>query len=79
MLIDIVTATRGEVFEALQSSAAVLLELRRAWPEVRGLELAMATGTRSRAGQFVLTPEQAEQLASGGTTPAEYFVANVLF
>ena len=49
----------------------MLLELRQAWPEVRGLELAMATGTRSRAGQFVLTPEQAELLASGGTTPAE--------
>ena len=79
VLIDIVTATRGEVFEALQSSAKMLLELRQAWPEVRGLELAMATGTRSRAGQFVLTPEQAELLASGGTTPAEYFVANVLF
>jgi hypothetical protein len=79
VLIDIVTGTRGEVYEALKSSAAVLLELRRAWPEVRGLELAMATGTRSRAGQFVLTPEQAELLASGGTTPAEYFVANVLF
>jgi hypothetical protein len=79
VLIDIVAATRGEVFEALQSSAAMLLELRQAWPEVRGLELAMATGTRSRAGQFVLTPEQAELLASGGTTPAEFFVANVLF
>ena len=79
VLIDIVTATRGEVFAALQSSAAMLLELQRAWPEVRALELAMATGARSRAGQFVLTPEQAQQLAGGATTPAQYFVANVLF
>ncbi len=79
VLIDIVTGTRGDVYEALQSSAAVLVALQREWPEVRGLELAMATNTRSRAGQFVLTPAQAELLASGGTTPAQYFVANVLF
>jgi hypothetical protein len=67
------------VFEALQSSARMLLELRSSWPEVRALELAMATGSRSRAGQFVLTPEQAEQLTGGTTTPEEFFVANVLF
>jgi hypothetical protein len=79
VLIDIVTATRGEVFAALQSSAKMLLDLRQAWPEVRALELAMATGSRSRAGQFVLTPEQAEQLSGGATTPEEFFVANVLF
>jgi hypothetical protein len=39
----------------------------------------MATGTRSRAGQFVLTPEQAEDLKSGGLKPEDYFVSNVLF
>ena len=79
VLIDIVTATKGEVFEAIESCAAMLVDLRAQWPEVRGLELAMATGTRSRAGQFVLTPEQAEALKSGGTTAADYFVSNVLF
>ena len=79
VLIDIVTATKGEVFEALQSCAGMLVDLRAQWPEVRGLELSMATGTRSRAGQFVLTPDQAEALENGGTTPAAYFVSNVLF
>jgi hypothetical protein len=79
VLIDIVTGTRGEVFKALESCAAMLIDLRAQWPEVRGLELAMATGTRSRAGQFVLTPEHAEDLKNGGTTPADYFVSNVLF
>jgi hypothetical protein len=79
VLIDIVTATKGEVFEAIESCAAMLVDLRAEWPEVRGLELAMATATRSRAGQFVLTPEQAEALKSGGTTAADYFVSNVLF
>src|SRR6185436_17432025 len=79
VLIDIVTANRGDVFEALQSCAAVLLELRASSQEIEALELAMATATRSRAGQFVLTPEQAERLSSGAVTPAEHFVANVLF
>jgi hypothetical protein len=79
VLIDIVTGTRGEVFEALQTCAAMLIDLRAQWPEVRGLEIAMATGTRSRAGQFVLTPEQAENLKSGGIKPEDYFVSNVLF
>jgi hypothetical protein len=79
VLIDIVTDGRTEVFQALQSSAAMLLELRGQWPEVRGLELAMATNARSRAGQFVLTPEQAERLQAGAITPAQHFVANVLF
>ena len=79
VLIDIVTGTRGEVFAALESCARMLVDLKAQWPEVRGLELAMATGTRSRAGQFVLTPEQAEALKGGGTTVADYFVSNVLF
>ncbi len=79
VLLDIVTGTKGEVFEAIESCAAMLIDLRAEWPEVRGLELAMATGTRSRAGQFVLTPDQAEALESGSTTAADYFVSNVLF
>ena len=79
VLLDIVTGTKGEVFEAIESCARMLIDLRAQWPEVRGLELAMATGTRSRAGQFVLTPEQAEALESGATTASDYFVSYVLF
>lgn len=79
VLVDLVTASRGEVFTALQTCAAILLELRASAPEVEALELTMATSTRSRAGQFVLTAEQAERLAGGALKPADYFVANVLF
>jgi hypothetical protein len=79
VLIDIATASRGEVFSALETCAAVLVELRASMPEIEALELAMATTSRSRAGQFVLTPEEAQRLQSGAVTPAEHFVANVLF
>jgi hypothetical protein len=74
-----VTASRGEVFAALEPCAALLIALRAANPGIAALELAMATSSRSRAGQFVLTPEEAERLQSGAVTPAEHFVANVLF
>lgn len=79
VLIDVVTATRGEVFAALEGTAAALLEVRLEMPEIEAFELAMATSSRSRAGQFVLTPEDAQRLVSGSVTPAEHFVAHVLF
>jgi hypothetical protein len=79
VMIDIVTASRGEVFGALETCAGILIELRSTTPDVEALELVMATATRSRAGQFVLTPEQAEELRSGAVTPEQHFVAHVLF
>jgi hypothetical protein len=79
LLIDVMTAGRGEVFAALESCAAALVELRAEMPEIEALELAMATSSRSRAGQFVLDVEDAERLTSGSVTPAQHFVAEVLF
>jgi hypothetical protein len=79
VLLDVVTPSRGDVFSALEKCAALLVELRATMPEIDALELSMATSTRSRAGQFVLTPEEAQRLQAGATTPAEHFLANVLF
>jgi hypothetical protein len=79
VLVDVVTANKTAVFDALQACARVLTELRSSEPGVEALELAMATSARSRAGQFVLTPDDAQRLQSGAVKPADYFVANVLF
>lgn len=79
VLVDIVTATRGDVLEALQESARALLDITSAHPEIEALELAMATQSRSRAGQFVLTPEDARSLSEGTISPEDFFVAKVLF
>ena len=79
VLLDVVTPGRGDVFTALERSAALLTELRATMPEIDALELSMATSTRSRAGQFVLTPEEAQRLQAGAVTPVEHFLANVLF
>ena len=79
LLIDVVTAGRNEVFSALEGCAAALIELRASMPEIEAFELVMATSSRSRAGQFELDTEDAERLASGSVTPADHFVAEVLF
>ncbi|HVR28841.1 MAG TPA: hypothetical protein VMS86_04845 [Thermoanaerobaculia bacterium] len=79
VLIDVVTASRGEAFAALERCAAGFLEIRARFLDIEALELAMATATRSRAGQFVMTPADAERLSGGAVTPAEHFVAHVLF
>jgi len=79
VLLDIVTSSKNEVFDALTACAAVLLDLRQSEPGVEALEIAMATSARSRAGLFLLTPEQAEALKSGAVTPAEHFHTHVLF
>ena len=79
ILIDLITASRTDVFAALQSCASLLIELQASNPEIDALELAMSTSSRSRAGQFVLTAPEAQRLQSGAVTPAEHFVANVLF
>lgn len=79
VLVDVVTATRGEVLEALQGSARAFLEVARRHPEIEALELALATPSRSRAGQFVLTPENSEGLAEETVSAEDYFLSNVLF
>lgn len=79
VLVDVITAARGDVFSALERCAQVLTEVRARYSDIAAFELAMSTATRSRAGQFVLTAADAERLRSGETTPAEHFVAKVLF
>jgi hypothetical protein len=79
VLVDVVTAGRADVFGALERCAAGLLAIQDEFPDVQALEIAMATAARSRAGQFVLTAEEAQRLVGGAVTPAEHFVAHVLF
>ena len=79
VLVDIVTAARGDVFAALEGCAAALEEIQASFAEIEALELVMSTATRSRGGQFVLTPQDARRLRSGEVTAAEHFVEHVLF
>lgn len=79
-LVEITTASEASVLQALTASADALLQLRRRHPgKAAALELLMATPARERAGQFVLTPDLAEELASKKVEVTAFFVRNVQF
>lgn len=77
---DVVTPSEATVFRALTIAASALVEVRKSSAtSIAAIELTMATPSRERAGTFILTPEQAEQLAGGKVEVSEFFVANVQF
>jgi hypothetical protein len=79
-LLAITTNSEGSVFKALSTAANALLRARDRFPgKVAALELLMTMPSRERAGQFVLTPEQATELAAKKTDLSSFFVRNVQF
>jgi hypothetical protein len=79
-LLAITTNSEGSVFKALSASANALLRVRDRFPgKVGALELLLTMPSRERAGQFVLTPEQAAELAAKKTDLSAFFVHNVQF
>lgn len=79
-LLNITANSEGSVFKALGASANALLRVRDRFPgKVGALELLLTMPSRERAGQFVLTPEQASELAAKKTDLTAFFVRNVQF
>lgn len=79
-LLAITTNSEGSVFKALSVAANALLRVRDLYPnKVGALELVLSMPSRERAGQFVLTPDQASELAAKKTDLASFFVRNVQF
>lgn len=81
-LVEIVTTSETAVFKALEESANALLQVRESLPDqVDALAILMVSNPQdhSRAGQFQLTPELAEQLASGAVAPPAFFLRHVEF
>ncbi|MFY9822442.1 MAG: hypothetical protein WAM82_13745 [Thermoanaerobaculia bacterium] len=79
-LLAITTNSEGSVFKALSAAANALLRVRERYPnKVGALELLLTMPSRERAGQFVLTPDQASELAAKKTDLAAFFVRNVQF
>lgn len=80
VFLEIATNSEGSVFQALETSAGALLGVRERFPgKVAAFEILMVTQAGERAGQFVLTPPLAEQLASKKVETAAFFVENVQF
>ena len=79
-LLNITTNSEGSVFKALGAAANALLRVRDRFPgKVGAFELLLTMPSRERAGQFVLTPEQASELAAKKTDLTAFFVRNVQF
>lgn len=78
-LLEVVTSSEAGVFRALAVAANALLRIRDAHPRVGGLELLMATPTKERAGQFVITPQNAADLVAKNVELSAFYLNNVQF
>jgi hypothetical protein len=79
-MIEITTNSEGSVFKALTTASNALLHVRDLYPDrVAAFELLFTTPARERAGQFLLTPDQAMDLVSKKIDVTYFFVKNVQF
>lgn len=80
LLIELATNSESAVFRALKIAAGALSRVHGLYPDdVGAIELVMSTAQRERAGQFVITLEEAALLLAEGTELSSYFVDNVRF
>jgi len=78
-LVVVVVNSDTAVFKALKDSAGALVQTQARFPErLAGLEVFMKTESNVRAGQFVLTPELANQLLAS-QDPKTFFTRYVQF
>ena len=79
-LIEISTNSEASVFKALTIAANGLIHIRGLYPQrVAAFEVLMTTPARERAGQFVLTPQMAEDLVAKRVEVSSFFLQNVQF
>ncbi len=80
LLIELTANSEAAVFRGLKIAAGALSRVHGLYPDdVEAFELVMTTAQRERAGQFLITPEDAALLLAEGTELSSYFVANVRF
>ena len=80
LLLEVTANSEGAVFQAIAGSAQSLLDLEAKQPRAVGaFELFLATDRRSRAGQFLLTPERARELVSKQLDLTAFYLKYVEF
>jgi hypothetical protein len=78
--LEITTNSEASVFRSLEAAADALLHLRNQFAnDVQNLELLLATASQERAGQFVVTPDLAAELAEKRIEASAFFVRFVQF
>lgn len=79
VFLEFTTNSEAALFRALEASAQVLDQLTQQRNPVDAFELLMATGERQRAGQFLVTPQRAQQLVSRQLDTPGFFLRYVEF
>ena len=78
-LVEVTTNSEASVFRALAVAASALVHLRERGRDTTALELFLATPSRQRAGQFLLTPDLARDLLTSKVDVATFYLQNVQF
>jgi hypothetical protein len=79
-LVRAVTDSEGSVFRTIAASAVLLTDVRKRTPtRLAALELQLQTGSGTKAGQFVMTPELAERLVGKTMEISQFFVDELQF
>ncbi len=80
LLIEVETNSEAAVFRSLKVAAGALAHIRsNISAEIEAFELVLATSNRSRAGQFLMTTDDANAISSGQLEIPTYFIARVQF
>jgi hypothetical protein len=80
ILIEVTVASEASVFNALKTAANAMVKVGEVHGDaIAAIELNLVTQRRQRAGQFTLTPDLAQQLASRSIELTEFFVRYVEF
>ncbi len=75
----VITETEQQVFGAIAAAARGLKEARAFGKSLDKVDMYLATSAGESAGRFEISPEDAEALVTGRTTPSKFFVDSVIF
>ena len=79
-LVEVAANSEGGVFQAIGATAQAILEVQAKHPGgLDALELFIATDNRQRAGQFLITPERAQELVTRQLDLAAFYLKYVEF
>jgi len=77
-LLEVSANSEAAVFKALREVSNALIQARERYPDkLQALELILMNDQQVRAGQFVITPERAVEIASGQIEPSTFFLRYV--
>ena len=75
----VITETEQQVFGAIAAAARGLKESRALGKPLDKVDMYLATSAGESAGRFEISPEDAESLVTGRTTPSKFFIQHVIF